>query len=79
MGCETAPLQFDPDKGRLYKLDIGKQLTTQVDKIGLSNGLAWLSDSSRLFYIDSLTYTVDVFDFDSRKGLPSMNGSMEVV
>ncbi len=71
MGYETDPGKVDPEKGHLYKLDKSKQLTTHVDKIGISNGLTWSTDSSKFFYIDSVTFTVDVFDFDSTKGLPS--------
>lgn len=71
MGYETLPGEVDPEKGHLYKLDKTKKLIPHVDKIGISNGLAWSSDSSRFFYIDSVTFTVDVFDFDALKGIPS--------
>lgn len=71
MGYETDPGKVDPEKGNLYKLDENKQLTTHADKIGISNGLTWSTDSTKFFYIDSVTHTVDVFDFDYRKGLPS--------
>lgn len=72
MGYETDPGNVDPEKGHLYKLDKNGQLTSHVDRIGISNGLAWSSDSSKLFYIDSVTFTVDVFDFNCVEGLPSI-------
>lgn len=71
MGYETDPGKVDPEKGHLYKLDRHGRLTSHVDKIGISNGLAWSADSSKFFYIDSVTFTVDVFDFNSSEGLPS--------
>lgn len=71
MGHETGAGNVDPEKGTLYKLDKNGQLTAHVDKIGISNGLAWSADSSKLFYIDSVTFTVDVFDFNCCDGLPS--------
>lgn len=71
MGYETDAGKVDPEKGHLYKLDKGKRLTSHVDKVGISNGLAWSTDSSKFFYNDSVTFTVDVFDFDCSEGLPS--------
>lgn len=63
--------EMDPEKANLYKLDKNKQLTTHIDKIGISNGLAWSTDSTKFFYIDSVTFTVDVFDFNYIEGVPS--------
>lgn len=71
MGYETDPGKVDPEKGHLYKLDKNKQLTTHANKIGISNGLAWSTDSTKFFYIDSVTFTVDVFDFNYVDGVPS--------
>ena len=33
--------------------------------------MAWSSDGSKFFYIDSLVHTVDVFDYDIRTGTAS--------
>jgi len=69
MGAEIIPgKQFDEEKGNLYKLDTNGQVSAHVDKIGISNGLGWSTDSKRFFYVDSLVHTVDVFDFDSGAG-----------
>lgn len=38
---------------------------SQVD---ISNGLDWSLDHKTFFYIDSLSLTVDAFDYDSNSG-----------
>lgn len=71
MGYETTPGAVEPERGNLYSLELDGQLKHQVDKIGISNGLAWSSDGSKFFYIDSVAYSVDVFDYDIEKGTVS--------
>lgn len=71
MGYETDPGNVDPEKGHLYKLKKNRQLSTHVDKIGISNGLAWSTDSTKFYYIDSVSFTVDVFDYEHHEGIPS--------
>jgi gluconolactonase len=71
MGYETTPGAVEPERGNLYSLGLGGELNKQVDKIGISNGLAWSSDGSKFFYIDSVAYSVDVFDYDVENGTVS--------
>ena len=68
MGPETCSGSFEPERGHLYSLDLDGQLRSHADKIGLSNGLGWSSDGTKFFYIDSLAYSVDVFDYDIQNG-----------
>lgn len=55
---------MERDKARLFRLDHDHTVRTMVEPVSLSNGLAWTGDGSRMFYIDTPTKKVDVFDFD---------------
>ena len=59
---ETEPL------GELYRLDPGGVLTPVVRKVTVSNGLGWSPDGSRLYYVDSPSRKIDVFDYDAATG-----------
>lgn len=51
----------------LYKIQIGLA-TAMVPGIRISNGIAWSSDNSLMYYIDTPTRRVDVFDFNGVTG-----------
>jgi len=55
-------------KGRLYTLEKDGKLNSHLECIDISNGLAWSADNKTFYYIDSLTYLVEAFDFDLAKG-----------
>lgn len=59
---ETDPL------GELYRLDPGGALTSVVRKVTVSNGLGWSPEGSRLYYVDSSSRKIDVFDYDPATG-----------
>lgn len=53
------------DEGSFYKLSKdGKKLTRLFSNVGISNGLDWSMDGKRMFYIDTLTMRVDLFDVE---------------
>lgn len=59
---KSAPL------GELYQLAPDGTVTTLVTGVTISNGLAWSPDRRVLYYVDTPTLGVDVFDVDPADG-----------
>jgi sugar lactone lactonase YvrE len=59
-------LEFTKHAGSLYVYD--GHLREVLTGVTISNGIGWSPDGSLMYYIDTRTHNVDVFDFD---GLPS--------
>jgi sugar lactone lactonase YvrE len=49
--------------GAFYRWD-GTELVQQFDGVTISNGIGWSPDRARMYYIDTPTKRVDVFDYD---------------
>ncbi len=62
--------QFDRQPtASLYSLDEEVRLNTLVDGgVGLSNGLDWSPDGTKMYYIDSPQQRIDVFDYSVSTG-----------
>ncbi len=58
------------ERGAFYRLD-GSKLETLFGGVTVSNGLDWSPDGTRIYYTDTLTGRVDVFDYDLASGTPS--------
>ncbi len=54
--------------GGLYCMDASGRIEQWADGIGVSNGMTWSPDERRMYYIDSPTRRVDVFDMDPESG-----------
>ncbi|MFJ5809605.1 SMP-30/gluconolactonase/LRE family protein [Streptomyces sp. NPDC093093] len=63
MACDGTP-----GAGSLYRLDPDGTVTTLLDSVTISNGLGWSPDGRLLYYADSPTRRVDVFDHDPVTG-----------
>ncbi|XP_035681110.1 regucalcin-like isoform X3 [Branchiostoma floridae] len=69
MGAEPVPTKVERKVGSLYCLHTDGNVTKAFNEVDISNGLAWTSDNSIMYYIDSLQYSVDAFDFDLCTGM----------
>ncbi len=64
----TMCMQERPGLGSLYRLDPDGTVHTMATAIGISNGIDWSPDRTRMYYVDSLTQRLDQFDFDLASG-----------
>ena len=61
---ESAPAGL----GKLYRLDPDLSVRTMLDGVSISNGIDWSPDDRLMYFVDSRTQRVDVFDFDLDDG-----------
>jgi sugar lactone lactonase YvrE len=57
--------------GALYRLDLDGSLTRLRDDLRLPNGMAWSKDGRTMFLADSGAGCIEVWDFDTRTGVPT--------
>jgi sugar lactone lactonase YvrE len=60
-----------PGAGTLYRVDYangGLRAFAQLRGTTISNGLDWSGDNARMYYVDSATQRIDMFDFDVDAG-----------
>jgi sugar lactone lactonase YvrE len=60
-----------PGRAALYCLVAGEPITSVVGPTTLSNGLGWSPKGDSMYFIDSTTQRIDVFDFDGATGVVS--------
>lgn len=58
--CGSMAYDLSPGAGALWCLESDGTARKAVAEIGCSNGLGWTQDGSRAYYVDSLTYGLDV-------------------
>lgn len=56
------------DCGTLYRLDPDGSVHAMLSPVSTSNGIDWSPDGRRMYYVDTPTGRVDVFDFDEATG-----------
>ena len=63
LACDGAPRA-----GALYRLGAEHRVEKMLDEVTCSNGLGWSPDDRHMYYIDTGTGGVDVFDYDGDAG-----------
>ena len=64
----TMPLTADRPEGSLYVADGDGSIRRMLTDVTISNGLVWNMNKDRMYYIDTPTREVSVFDYDDAKG-----------
>ncbi|CAB3375496.1 Hypothetical predicted protein [Cloeon dipterum] len=71
LGPEGPNGELPTGAGSLYRLNDDATFTLVDSNIDVSNGIAWSLDNSKMYYIDTGTLRVDVFDYDIETGTAS--------
>ncbi len=66
----TMSLVRQPERGALYRLDPDGTAHRILSPVATSNGIDWSPDGRLMYYVDTGTRRIDVFNFDSASGLP---------
>lgn len=64
----TTSSDGSPNRGSLYRLDPDLTVSTHLSGLSTANGLDWSPDDRCMYYIDTGTQRVDVFDFAAGRG-----------
>ncbi len=64
----TISMEDKSDMSALYRMDADYSVHKMLDKISISNGIAWSLDHKTMYYIDSPTRRVDAFYYDMDTG-----------
>ena len=69
--CGSMPYDQGGPRGAFYRFDPSGEITQVFGGVTISNGVAWNAGGDTMFYIDTPTQRVDVFDYDPAAGVPS--------
>lgn len=61
-------MTFKQGAGSLYCIDENMEIQKKLDKLTISNGIAWKEDNEQMYFIDSPTQAVQSYSFDANSG-----------
>lgn len=64
----TMAVSEAPAAGALYRLDLDGRVRRMLENVSISNGIVWSLDRDLMYYIDTPTREVAVFDYDDATG-----------
>ncbi len=64
----TMAVSEAPAAGGLYRLDPDGRVRRMLESVSISNGIVWSEDARLMYYIDTPTREVAVFDYDDETG-----------
>jgi sugar lactone lactonase YvrE len=64
----TMALSEAPAAGGLYRLDRDRSVHRMLEGVSISNGIVWSAGADRMYYIDTPTREVAVFEYDDATG-----------
>lgn len=53
---------------KLFNINNSGALNMQIDSVTISNGIVWTSDKTKMYYIDTPTSEIKVYDYDDDTG-----------
>lgn len=69
--CGSMAFDMVEPRGALYRFDPDGEISIVLSGVTISNGIAWGFDGEQMFYVDSVTHRVDLFDYDRASGTPT--------
>jgi sugar lactone lactonase YvrE len=70
----TMAMDKRPNAGSLYRADLDAkppEIVRMLDRVSISNGIDWSPEDDLMYYADSPTRRIDVFDWDPAAGMAS--------
>ncbi len=67
--CGSMAYDKAPGVAALYRLDPDGSSRVVLSGVTISNGIEWSPDGSLVYYNDTATHRVDVFDYEPERGL----------
>jgi sugar lactone lactonase YvrE len=64
----TMDMDFKPGAASLYCIDKNLSIEKKLSNLTISNGMAWTSDNTRMYFIDSPTQIIKSYIFDANSG-----------
>ena len=58
----------EPRQGALYCLDTDLSVKRKIERVSISNGLAWSPDGGTMYYIDSTAHVIAAYEYDTATG-----------